>query len=110
MLISLGAGALSSFATESPLTSNNEVPSYSQATARVLYNGRAYSAAQNGLIPSSDGSVSVYWTDEDCSVEGNSGYQVYKISGGTFTMRVNGKVRTMTHYVNYGGERYFFCI
>ena len=77
--------------------------------ARIIYDGPAYSAG-DGLIPKAADSVSVYWTTESCSINGNSGYTVYKISGGSFMMRVNGKNKSMTHYVNYKGDRYFFEI
>ena len=76
-------------------------------SARVNYDGPAYAAGE-GMIPKAAGSVSVYWTTEDCSVNGNSGYTPYKISGGTFTMMVNGRAKEMTQYVNYKGDRYYF--
>ena len=106
LLVAIVVGVMCSYAIPEPTNSGSNTSSYSQAS--VYYDGRAYSAAQDGLVPSADGSVSIYWTSDDCSVNGNSGYQVYKISGGTFTMRVNGKTKSMTHYVNYGGERYYF--
>lgn len=76
-------------------------------SARVNYDGPAYLPGE-GMIPKAVSSVSVYWTTEECSVEGKSGYTPYKISGGTFTMMVNGRAKEMTHYVNYKGDRYYF--
>lgn len=109
ILVAVIVGNFSSFAAENANPSENGTPSTSEVSsaARIIYDGKAYSAG-NGLIPQADGSVSVYWTSEGCSVEGKAGYEPRRISGGTFMMRVNGKSKEMTHYVSYGGEKYFF--
>lgn len=74
----------------------------------IFYDGLAYSSAQDGMIPSAAGSVQVYWTDEGCSVNGESGYRPGTITGGTFAMRIKGRSYEMNHFVNYKGERYYF--
>lgn len=107
LLVALCVGVLYNYADPTATTSENGTSSYSQATAQVYYDGLAYSAG-TGQIPNADGQVSVYWTSDGCSVNGNPGYRVYKIDGGTFSMMVRGKYKEMTHYVSYGGERYFF--
>lgn len=106
--MAIGIGAICSFATTEPSSSTSDTASYSQAATRIYYDGNAYSAG-SGLIPKADGSVSVYWTSEGCSVNGKTGYQVQPIRG-EFPMYINGKVKYMTHFVSYGGERYFFQI
>lgn len=75
--------------------------------ATIFYDGPAYSAGE-GLIPKPADSVSVYWTSEGCSINGNTGYIVSTISGDGFPMFVNGKVKYMNFFVNYKGDRYFF--
>lgn len=112
IMVALATATIGAFATESTnvSSSESEATATSEVSVNIVYDGNAYSAAQDGLIPTADGSVSVYWTNEECTVNGRSGYTPYSISGGTFTMRVNGKTKNMTHYVNYQGERYFFCI
>lgn len=79
-----------------------------QERANVIYDGPAYSAG-SGMIPKAVDSVNVYWTDEGCTANGRA-TTAFKISGGTFTMGVNGRLKEMTHYVNYGGERYYFAL
>lgn len=110
LLVAVIAGSSFSFAADNEQISANGGPTISEASATIVYDGYAYSAAQDGLIPSSDDSVSVYWTNEGCSVNGTSGYIPYKIPGGTFKMMVNGKYKEMTHYVSYKSERYYFQI
>lgn len=100
--------ALCAVASESPAPSASETHSVSQASATINYSGPAYSAANDGLIPHAASTVQVKWTTDGCSVDGKDGYRVFKVSGGTFSMMINGKQKEMTHYVNYGGERYYF--
>lgn len=100
--------ALCAVASESPAPSASETQSVSQASATINYSGPAYSSAGDDLIPHASSTVKVIWTTDGCSVNGEEGYRVWKISGGTFSMMINGKLKEMTHYVNYEGERYFF--
>ncbi|MBD5266839.1 MAG: hypothetical protein HDS41_01435 [Bacteroides sp.] len=107
LLVAVCAGVAYNYAEPAATTSESESSSYSQATAQIYYDGSAYSSAQDGMIPHADGSVSVYWTSDGCSVNGNSGYTVGTIDG-NFAMYINGKVKSMTRYVSYKGERYYF--
>lgn len=106
--VALCAVAFATGAMELTTNSNSTETISTQGSVIVIYDGPAYSAG-SGLIPSADGSVNVYWTDQTCTVNGRE-TTAYKISGGTFMMRVNGKSKAMTHYVNYGGDRYYFSL
>lgn len=100
--------ALCAVASESPTPSASGTQSVSQVSATINYSGPAYSSADDGLIPHAASTVKVIWTTDGCSVDGKEGYQVWTVSGGTFSMMINGKLKEMTHYVNYGGKHYFF--
>ncbi len=79
------------------------------SSARIIYDGPAYSIAPGDSMTAHPGeTVSVYWTTEGCSVNGNSGYQPGKVTGDGYPMMINGRVKWMNYYVNYKGERYFF--
>ena len=110
LLVAVCVGVLHNYAESAATTSESESSSYSQGTTQIYYDGSAYSSARDGLVPHAEGSVSVYWTSDGCSVNGKSGYTPSKIQGGTFPMMVNGKYKEMTYYVSFGGERYYFQI
>lgn len=107
MLIALSLGMLGSFAEANSTISCSEVQAPSQSQARIIYSGPAYSSANNDQIMKAGDSVSVRWTSDGCSVNGEDGYQPQSISGG-YPMYVNGKVKSMNYRVNYGGEWYYF--
>ncbi len=74
----------------------------------TYYEGPAYSVGE-GLIPQAQSSISVTWTSEGLWINGQrSGLQVYKIDG-SFHIRANGRSIYSTHYIVYGGEKYFFA-
>lgn len=93
-------------------TENSEqmaTSSLSQAT--TYYEGPAWSTGSDGLIPSATQSINIKWSSEGLWINGSSSdLRVYAISGGTFAIKVNGGVKYCTHYVNYGGEKYYFEI
>ena len=109
-IILLGACclALCAVASESPAPSASETQSVSQASATIYYSGPAYSSAEDDIIPHAASTVKVKWTTEGCSVNGEEGYQVRPVPNRVFPMMINGKLKDMTHYVNYGGEQYYF--
>lgn len=108
MLIALSLGMLGSFAEANPTSSNSEVQVSSQSQARIIYSGPAYSSANNDLVMKAGSSVSIRWTSDGCSVNGEYGYQPQLITNGGYPMYVNGKVKYMNYRVNYGGEWYYF--
>ena len=90
--------------------STTQLNTTSQSQAKTYYEGPAWSAGE-GLIPQAADSISIKWTSEGLWINGkSSGLSVFKISGGTFHIRVNGKSKFCTHYVNYGGEKFFFMM
>lgn len=107
MLIALSLGMFGSFAEANPTSSCSEVQASSQSQTRVIYSGPAYSSENNDLVMKAGSSVSVRWTSDGCSVNGEDGYQPQEIKGG-YPMYVNGKVKYMNYRVNYGGEWYYF--
>ncbi|MCH5221587.1 MAG: hypothetical protein J1F05_04575 [Muribaculaceae bacterium] len=106
MLIALTLGMLGSFAEANPTSSNSEVQASSQQV-RIIYSGPAYSSANSDQIMKAGSSVSIRWTSDGCSVNGEDGYQPQLIRGG-YPMYVNEKLKYMNYRVNYGGEWYYF--
>lgn len=87
--------------------STETTPTQECAKETILYDGPAYSVGETGLYPKAGDSVNVYWTDSGCTVNGTAASIPGKIDG-IFPIVVNGKVKEMTYYVMYRGERYFF--
>ena len=88
--------------------STETTPTQECAKETILYDGPAYSVGETGLYPKAGDSVNVYWTDSGCTVNGTAASTPGEVSGGGFPIAVNGKVKYMTYYVMYRGERYFF--
>ena len=86
--------------------SAGQVESTYQAT--TYYEGPAWSVG-SGMIPQAADTIQIKWTSDGLWINGDrSDLRVYSVSGGTFLIRVNGRSKYCSHYINYGGERYFF--
>ena len=82
----------------------------SQASEEVYYEGPAWSVGNNDMIPQAGSTISIKWSSNGLWINGSkSGLSVQPVKKGTFLMRVNGRSKECTHYIMYGGERYFFA-
>ena len=81
----------------------------SQASEEVFYEGPAWSVGNNDLIPQAGSTINIKWSSEGLWINGSkSSLSVRAVNNGTFLMRVNGRSKECTHFITYGGERYFF--
>lgn len=92
--------------TKTNESSELELKSTSSTT---YYEGPAWSASDDGYIPKAKDRITIKWTSDGLWINGESSdLQVYRISEGRFLIRVDGSSKHCTHYINLGGERYFF--
>ena len=107
MLVALCFGIFGFSVEANPIFSNSEAQISSQSSESIYYSGPAYASANNDLVMKAGQSVSVRWTSEGCSVNGENGYTPQPIRP-AYPMLVNGRVKDMNYRVNYGGEWYYF--